>query len=68
MAVFFVIFEGTGMFKDSVVNIVVNIITYYFQNLCFILLVSNVFSLYFFILLPTDSTVILIHMKFACII
>lgn len=68
MAVFFVIFEGTGMFKDSVVNIVVNIITYYFQNLCFLLLVSNVFSLYVFILLPTDSTVILIHMKFACII
>lgn len=68
MAVFFVIFEGTGMFKDSVVNIVVNIIAYYFQNLCFRLLVSNVFSLYFFILLPTDSTVILIHMKFACII
>lgn len=68
MAVFFVIFEGTGMFKDSVVNIVVNIITYYFQNLCFRLLVSNLFSLYFFILLPTDSTVILIHMKFACII
>lgn len=68
MAVFFVIFEGTGMFKDSVVNIVVNIIRYYFQNLCFRLLVSNLFSLYFFILLPTDSTVILIHMKFACII